>query len=36
MQNKLNLKKIDYRRLSERYIILEPNGKGKEYNSFEN
>ena len=30
LQNKLK----DYRRYSERYIIFDDNGKGKEYNSF--
>ena len=34
LQNKLGLKIIDFRRYSERYIIMEKDGKGKEYNSF--
>ena len=34
LQNKLCLKIIDFRRYSERYIIMEKDGKGKEYNSF--
>ena len=34
MQNKLNIDIIDYQRLSGRYIVGERNGKGKEYNSY--
>ena len=34
IQNKLNINLIDYKRFSERYIIFDNNGKGKEYNSF--
>ena len=31
IQNKLDLNLIDYKHLSGKYIILEENGKGKEY-----
>ena len=34
LQNKLNIENIDYRRISDRYIIGERKGKGKEYNSY--
>ena len=34
LQNKLNIEIIDYRRISGRYIIGERNGKGKEYDSY--
>ena len=32
LQNKLDIKLIDYKQLSGKYIIYEENGKGKEYN----
>ena len=34
LQNKLNIKIIDYKRISERYIIYERKGKGKEYDCY--
>ena len=34
LQKKLNLNIINYKLFSGRYIILENNGKGKEYNSY--
>ena len=34
LQRKLNIDIIDYKRLSERYIIFGNNGKGKEYNGL--
>ena len=35
LQSKLEIGLIDYRRFSKRYIIYEENGKGKEYDGFE-
>ena len=34
LQNKLGLNIIDFKRYSGRYIIIEKNGKGKEYNGY--
>ena len=34
MQNMLNVKLINYKYFSGRYIIYEANGKGKEYNAL--
>ena len=35
MQNILNISLINYKFFSERYIIYEENGKGKEYNGYD-
>ena len=36
LQKRMNINLLDYRKLSERYIIYEIRGKAKEYNSYNN
>ena len=36
LQKRMNINLLDYRKLSERYIIYEIKGKGKEYDSYDN